>query len=53
MLRKFKKTPRYSLIWKEKNVVQLDLKKKKKSYNALCKARQNGVKRDVAGERYF
>ncbi len=30
MLRKFEKILHYSLIWKEKNVVELDLKKKKK-----------------------
>ncbi len=29
MIRKFKKTLRYSLIWKEKNIAELDFKKQK------------------------
>ncbi len=46
MLREFKKTHCYSIIWKEKNVVELDLKK---TDSVPCKAGQNGVKRYVAG----
>ncbi len=38
-LRKFKKTLRYSLIWKEKNIVELDFKKKS---NSAPKLGRNG-----------
>ncbi len=38
MLRIFKKTLRYSFIWKEKTLSNLTLKK---TYSALCKVRQN------------
>ncbi len=46
MLRKFKETLRYSLIWKEKKLSSLT---SKKSYSVPSKVRQNRVERDVAG----
>ncbi len=55
MLTKVKKTLRYSLIWKEKNVVELNLKKKKKKKRAKTGSREmqleGGKFREVKRDR--
>ncbi len=50
MFTKFKKTLRYLLIWKEKNVVEFDFKKKR-IVVPRAKVRQNVDEKNVAGGR--